>query len=76
MLGVLESVKAAGDIFAPVGGTVLEVNADLSDKPELVNTDCYEKGTNKPGNRGFWANFLHCGTCLVCLQDILDIAEC
>ena len=43
-LGVIESVKAASDIFAPVAGTVAEVNADLDDTPELVNKDPYGKG--------------------------------
>ena len=35
--GVVESVKAVSDLFAPVGGTVVEVNARLDDAPELVN---------------------------------------
>ena len=37
--GVVESVKAASEIYAPVSGEVLEVNAALPDKPELVNED-------------------------------------
>lgn len=37
----IESVKAASPIFTPVGGTVTEVNEELEDKPELVNSDCY-----------------------------------
>jgi glycine cleavage system H protein len=37
--GSVESVKAASDIYAPVGGAVLESNEDLTDKPELVNSD-------------------------------------
>ena len=36
---VIESVKAAGEIKMPVGGTVTEINASLVDEPELVNTD-------------------------------------
>ncbi len=43
-LGVLESVKAAADIYSPVGGTVVEINPDLADNPDLVNADPYEKG--------------------------------
>ncbi|TRW18289.1 glycine cleavage system protein GcvH [Glacieibacterium frigidum] len=35
---VVESVKAASDVYAPVGGTVIEVNADLEADPALVNT--------------------------------------
>ena len=36
---VVESVKAASDVYAPVSGTVIEGNAQLSDEPALVNTD-------------------------------------
>jgi glycine cleavage system H protein len=39
--GVVESVKAVSDIYAPVSGTVTEVNADLADAPETVNEDPY-----------------------------------
>jgi glycine cleavage system H protein len=42
--GVVESVKAASDIYAPVGGEVFEVNHELEDSPELVNTNPYEAG--------------------------------
>lgn len=38
---VVESVKAAADVYAPVSGTVTEVNAALADSPELVNQDAY-----------------------------------
>jgi glycine cleavage system H protein len=38
---IVESVKAASDIYSPVSGEVTEVNADLVKKPELVNTDSY-----------------------------------
>ena len=37
----VESVKAAAEVYSPVGGTVVEVNEDLLDAPELVNTDPY-----------------------------------
>jgi glycine cleavage system H protein len=43
-LGVIESVKAASDLYSPVGGEVLEVNRDLKDHPEYVNEDPYGKG--------------------------------
>jgi glycine cleavage system H protein len=39
--GVIESVKAASDLFAPIAGVVIEVNTQLEDQPELVNTDPY-----------------------------------
>ncbi len=42
--GAIESVKAASDLYAPVGGTVAEVNAALTDRPELVNSDPYGEG--------------------------------
>ena len=42
--GVVESVKAVSDVYAPVGGTVVEVNAALETKPELINKDCYGGG--------------------------------
>ena len=42
--GVVESVKAASDIYAPVGGTVVAVNAALDDAPEKVNQDPYGDG--------------------------------
>ena len=40
--GAVESVKAASDIIAPVSGTIVEVNSDLDDQPELLNQDAYE----------------------------------
>ena len=42
--GVVESVKAVSDMFAPVSGEVLSANAALADKPELVNGDPYGEG--------------------------------
>ena len=42
--GVVESVKAASDIYAPVAGEILAVNEKLEDEPELVNTDPYGDG--------------------------------
>ena len=42
--GVIESVKAASDIFAPVSGQVTEINEELGDHPEYVNQSPYEKG--------------------------------
>jgi len=41
---VVESVKAASDVYAPVSGEIVEVNEALSEHPELVNTDPYGKG--------------------------------
>ncbi len=42
--GVVESVKAVSDLFAPISGQVTEVNAELGQKPETVNADPYGKG--------------------------------
>ena len=42
--GVVESVKAASDIYAPVGGEVISINGQLEDEPEMVNSDPYNDG--------------------------------
>ena len=42
--GVVESVKAASDLYAPLSGTVCEINEDLEDAPESVNSDPYGDG--------------------------------
>jgi glycine cleavage system H protein len=42
--GVVESVKAVSDLYAPVSGEVVEVNADLAGEPELVNSDPFGGG--------------------------------
>jgi len=42
--GVVESVKAVSDLFAPMSGEVLETNQTLADNPESVNSDCYGDG--------------------------------
>ena len=44
VFGSVEAVKTVSDLYLPVAGTVLEINADLDDQPELVNTDPYGKG--------------------------------
>lgn len=44
MFGTIEAVKTVSDLFMPVSGEVLEVNAELEDAPELVNEDAYGKG--------------------------------
>ena len=43
-LAVVESSKAASDVYSPVTGKVLEVNTSLQSKPEIVNDDCYGTG--------------------------------
>ena len=59
--GVVESVKAVSDLFAPVSGEVVEVNGELPQKPETVNQDPYGKGwmiVVKPSNKGEWDQLL------------------
>jgi len=41
---VIESVKAASDVYAPIGGEIVEVNESLTDTPETVNQDAYGEG--------------------------------
>ncbi|KMT65795.1 glycine cleavage system protein GcvH [Catenovulum maritimum] len=43
-IAVVESVKAASDVYSPVAGEVVEINEELEDSPELVNTDPYGDG--------------------------------
>lgn len=43
-VAVVESVKAASDVYSPVSGTVVAVNDALSDKPETINEDAYGQG--------------------------------
>ena len=44
VLGTIESVKAVSELYAPVSGTITEVNALLSDKPETINSDPHGTG--------------------------------
>jgi glycine cleavage system H protein len=41
---LVESVKAASDIYAPISGEIVEVNEELEDSPELINEESYEGG--------------------------------
>ena len=43
-MAVVESVKAASDVYAPIGGTITQVNQELSDDPEKINADPYGDG--------------------------------
>ena len=42
--GVVESVKAVSDLFAPLSGEIVDVNQELVDRPEAVNENCYDDG--------------------------------
>ncbi len=59
--GVIESVKAASDLYMPMGGKIVEVNEALEDEPELVNSDPYGGGwliKFKPSDPGEWDGLL------------------
>jgi glycine cleavage system H protein len=59
--GVVESVKAVSDLFAPLSGEVVEVNAALAKAPETVNQDPYGQGwmiVIKPSNAAEWDQLL------------------
>ena len=43
-IGVVESSKAASDVYSPVSGKIIEVNEDLESTPEKINEACYEAG--------------------------------
>jgi glycine cleavage system H protein len=43
-VAVIESVKAASDVYAPVDGVIIEINEALNDRPELINSDPYGAG--------------------------------
>ena len=43
-VGVIESVKAASDLFSPIGGEIIEVNKELKNSPQLVNSDAENSG--------------------------------
>lgn len=58
---VVESVKAASDIYTPMSGEIIEVNEQLSDTPELINEDAYHEGwiyKIKPYDLGEWDTLL------------------
>lgn len=59
--GVVESVKAASDLYMPMGGEIVEVNEGLEDEPEQVNSDAYGAGWMikfKPSNPAEWDSLL------------------
>ena len=60
-IGVVESVKAASDIYAPISGTIAAVNQALQGDPALVNKDCYGAGwlvRISPANPAEWDGLL------------------
>jgi len=43
-VGVIESVKTASDIYSPVSGKIIEINENLTEQPDLMNSEPYESG--------------------------------
>ena len=61
IFGVVESVKAASDLYMPMGGRIAAVNEALSDSPEIVNQDPFGQGWMikfKPSDPGEWDSLL------------------
>lgn len=61
VFGVVESVKAASDLYLPLGGQIVAVNPDLAQAPEAVNQDPYGRGwlvKVKPSSPGEWDQLL------------------
>jgi len=61
VFGVVESVKAASDLYMPMGGEIVEVNEALEDEPEIVNDDSFGAGWMikfKPSDPGEWDSLL------------------
>ena len=59
--GVVESVKAASDLYMPMGGEIVAVNDALEEEPELINSDPYGEGwliKFKPSDPGEWDELL------------------
>lgn len=59
--GVVESVKAVSDLFAPISGEIVEINAELPNTPQLVNQDPYGRGWMllvAPSSAGEWDQLL------------------
>ena len=42
--GEIEAVKTVSELYAPINGTIIEINEDLEDKPDNINQDCYGSG--------------------------------
>lgn len=60
-IAVVESVKAASDVYAPIGGEIVEINDELVDSPELANEDPYGKAwffKIKPANPADYDNLM------------------
>ena len=70
-VAIVESVKAASDVYAPIGGTVTEVNTDAIDAPEAVNQNAYEAWLFKikPANTTDMETLLDAAAYIACTAD-------
>ncbi|MDR1429211.1 MAG: glycine cleavage system protein GcvH [Spirochaetaceae bacterium] len=62
--GVVESVKAASDVYLPLSGTIIQVNEKLAEQPDLINKDCYGTGwivKITPSDSAEWDSLLSAG---------------
>lgn len=65
IFGVVESVKAASDLYMPISGEIVEVNEALIDAPEMVNSDPFGEGWMikvQPSNPGEWSGLMNVET--------------
>jgi glycine cleavage system H protein len=72
--GVVESVKAASDLFAPISGRIVEVNQALIENPELINKDPHGAAwmvVVEPANPGDWETLLDAGA----YQKLIGVVE-
>ena len=44
VFGTIEAVKTLADLFSPVSGKIIEINDELENSPEMINSDCYNEG--------------------------------
>jgi glycine cleavage system H protein len=74
--GIVESVKAVSDLYAPVGGTVTDFNTRLDDEPELVNTGPYGNGWMiiiEPSNlEADLANLMNAESCAEYIKKLME----
>ncbi|MEZ4711919.1 MAG: glycine cleavage system protein GcvH [Caldilineaceae bacterium] len=65
IFGVVESVKAASDLYMPISGEIVEINEALIDAPEMVNSDPFGEGWMikvQPSNPGEWSGLMNVET--------------
>lgn len=71
-LGSVESVKTVSELYAPVGGTIIEINEELEDNPEFINESPYDRGwiiTIEPSDDGELNDLLTSEEYLALIED-------